>query len=125
MTDAFKDENVQSAVKTDSMLIIFASTGTYTLRNNGRLDLFAPNVKADYQVRLNDAIVHNGVVLGAGYPGLFVSHDAGLTWSLTTIPKAMVLRTVYCDATSVYVVGDDGDIYVSRKPSWLQGTRTN
>ena len=125
VTDALKDENVQSAVKTDSMLIIFASTGTYTLRNNGRLDLFAPNVKADYQVRLNDAIVHNGVVLGAGYPGLFVSHDAGLTWSLTTIPKAMVLRTVYCDATSVYVVGDDGDIYVSRKPSWLQGTRTN
>lgn len=125
VTEALKGENVQSVVKTDSMLIVFASTGTYTLRGNGRMDVFAPNVKADYQVRLNDAIVHNGVVLGAGYPGLFISHDAGSTWSLVTIPKAMVLRTVYCDDTSVYVVGDDGDIYVSRKPTWLQGLTSN
>lgn len=120
VTEALKGENVQSIVQTDSLLLVFASTGTYTMDKSGRLGLFSPGVKADYQIRLNDAIVYNGVVLGVGYPGLFTSLDAGVTWSLTTIPKAMVLRTVSCDATSIYVVGDDGDIYVSPLPQWLR-----
>lgn len=120
VTDALQGENVQSVARTDSLLLIFASSGTYTLDRDRRLGLFSPGVKADYQVRLNDAMVHNGVVLGVGYPGLFTSRDGGITWILTTIPKAMVLRTVYCDETSVYVVGDDGDIYVSPQPRWLR-----
>lgn len=119
VTDLLKGENVQSVTQTDSLLIIFASSGTYTLDRSGKLGLFAPDVKADYQIRLNDAIVYNGYVLAVGYPGLFVSSNAGISWSLTTIPKAMVLRTVYCDGVSVFVVGDDGDIYVSRIPQWL------
>ena len=120
VTEMLKGENVQSVTQTDSMLIIFASSGTYTLDHTGKLGLFSPSVQADYQIRLNDAIVHNGYVLAVGYPGLFVSSDAGKSWSLTTIPKAMVLRTVYCDSQSVYVVGDDGDIYLSPAPQWLR-----
>lgn len=120
VTEMLKGENVQSVMQTDSMLIIFASSGTYTLDRNGKLGLFSPGVQADYQIRLNDAIVHNGYVLAVGYPGLFVSGDAGRSWTLTTIPKAMVLRTLYCDNQSVYVVGDDGDIYVSPTPQWLR-----
>jgi photosystem II stability/assembly factor-like uncharacterized protein len=124
VTEMLKGENVQSVTQTDSMLIIFASSGTYTLDRRGKLGLFSPGIQADYQIRLNDAIVHNGYVLAVGYPGLFVSSDAGVSWSLTTIPKAMVLRTVYCDTQSVYVVGDDGDIYVSPIPQWIQKRTT-
>jgi len=125
VTEMLKGENVQSVTQTDSMLIIFASSGTYTLDGRGTIGLFSPGVQADYQIRLNDAIVHNGYVLAVGYPGLFVSSDAGISWSLTTIPKAMVLRTVYCDTQSVYVVGDDGDIYVSTIPQWLRLGKIN
>jgi photosystem II stability/assembly factor-like uncharacterized protein len=125
VTEMLKGENVQSVTQTDSMLIIFASSGTYTLDGRGTIGLFSPGVQADYQIRLNDAIVHNGYVLAVGYPGLFVSSDAGISWSLTTIPKAMVLRTVYCDTQSVYVVGDDGDIYVSPIPQWLRLGKIN
>ncbi len=120
VTEALKGENVQSVFQTDSVLIVFASTGTYTIDRRGQLALFSPGVRADYQVRINDAVEHNGVILATGYPGLFVSRDAGITWSLTTIPKAMVLRTVFCDDASVYVVGDDGDIYSSQQPAWLR-----
>lgn len=120
VTEALKGENVQSILQTDSVLIVFASSGTYMIDRRGQLALFSPGVKADYQVRINDAVQHNGAILATGYPGLFVSRDAGRTWSLTTIPKAMVLRTVFCDDASVYIVGDDGDIYVSPQPAWLR-----
>lgn len=120
VTEALKGENVQSVFQTDSLLIVFASSGTYTIDRHGQLELFSPGVRADYKVRINDAVEHNGVILATGYPGLFISRDAGRTWSLTTIPKAMVLRTVFCDDTSVYVVGDGGDIYSSPQPAWLR-----
>lgn len=117
------DENIQSVAILDSLMLVFASSGTYTLDHSGRLGLFSPGVKADYQVRVNDATTYNGVALAAGYPGLFTSTDGGMTWALTSIPKALVLRTVYCDATNVYVIGDDGDIYVSPMPKWVQQRR--
>lgn len=121
--EVLRDENVQSVARLDSFMLVFASSGTYTIDQSGRLGLFSPSVKADYQVRINDATTHNGVALAAGYPGLFTSTDGGTTWELTTIPKAMVLRTVYCDAANVYVIGDDGDMYVSPMPKWMQQHR--
>lgn len=121
--EVLRDENVQSVARLDSFMLVFASSGTYTIDQSGRLGLFSPGVKADYQVRINDATTHNGVALAAGYPGLFTSTDGGTTWELTTIPKAMVLRTVYCDAANVYVIGDDGDMYVSPMPKWMQQHR--
>lgn len=121
--EVLRDENVQSVARLDSFMLVFASSGTYTIDRSGRLGLFSPGVKVDYQVRINDATTHNGVALAAGYPGLFTSTDGGTTWELTTIPKAMVLRTVYCDAANVYVIGDDGDMYVSPMPKWMQQHR--
>ena len=118
--EVLHDENIQSVTRLDSLMLVFASSGTYTVDHSGQLGLFSPGVEADYQVRVNDATTHNGVALAAGYPGLFTSTDGGTTWELTTIPKAMVLRTVYCDADNVYVIGDDGDMYVSPMPKWMQ-----
>jgi hypothetical protein len=123
LMEALRDENIQSVTRLDSLMLVFASSGTYTIDHSGQLGLFSPGVKADYQVRVNDATTHNGVALAAGYPGLFTSTDGGTTWELTTIPKAMVLRTVYCDSANVYVIGDDGDMYVSPMPKWMQQRR--
>lgn len=120
VTEALRGENVQSVVKTDSLLLVIASSGTYTIDRSMQLGLFTPGVSAEYQIRLNDATVWNNHVFAAGYPGMFFSTNHGQSWELVTIPKVMVLRTATCDGERVYVVGDDGDVYVSVLPKWLR-----
>lgn len=118
--DALRGEDVRSLIHADSMMIVVTSSGTYTVTNGQKLALFSPAAKLERQARLNNAIVWRNVVFAVGYPGLFVSVDHGTTWELTTIPKVIVLRAVTCDGERLYVVAENGDVYVSPLPRWLR-----
>jgi hypothetical protein len=124
VVESLRGENVQDLLHTDSLKFVVASSGMYTIDNHGRLNMFTADVTVDNKIRLSDVRNCGGVLLAAGYPGLFYSRNHGLTWQLVTIPKVIALRTLSCDRGSIYVAADNGDIYVSPIPQWIRKRTT-
>ncbi len=116
LNSALDEENVFKTITHDSLMILIATNGTLLIRPNGTVERFNPNIEAEHQPRLSDAVIHKGVVYASGYPGLFVSKDYGRTWTVTEIPKVVMMRTLSIVGNELFMATDSGELLATPLP---------
>ncbi|HLP28574.1 MAG TPA: hypothetical protein VK147_08040 [Candidatus Didemnitutus sp.] len=108
MHAAFENVYVHKVIVDDSVTIVITSERTFFLRPDGQMYEFDTTLSVDHPSRVIDAVVADGKIYAVGYPGLMVSKDLGRTWSVHTVPKMMVFRTVAVTKKTIYVATDMG-----------------
>ena len=102
--------NIQRIVLHDSVTIVIASSNTFFVYADGSVVPFGPKIETKYKSRLGDAIFYGDRIYATGYPGLFISDDFGRSWTIHTIDKIQVLRTLTIANKKIYVTADAGQL---------------
>lgn len=96
--------------------MVHAVDTVFIVNSTGDLKVFAPKGNFRFTPLIHDVAVHEGTVYAAGYPGLFVSADGGVTWEVYYIDDVVMTRTITIVDSTFYITSVQGRIYQGTLP---------
>ncbi len=91
--------------------LVHANDDSYVVSDVGTFAAFRPQGTFEYKPHIIDVAVLGETIYAAGYPGLFVSHDSGITWRVFSIAENQTLRSVLVRNNKIYLTGVRGQIF--------------
>ncbi len=91
--------------------LVQANDDSYVISDSGSFTAFRPQGTFEYKPHIIDVAVNGKTIYAAGYPGLFVSRDSGVTWRVFGVADNQTLRSVNVWNNHIYLTGVRGQIF--------------
>ena len=103
--------SIQDVYRLGGGWLVRAQDESYICPDSGLYSVFRPEGTYDHRPHILDVDVSRGIIFAAGYPGIFVSKDSGVTWRVFTIPDDQTLRFIRVFDSRVFFTGVRGQIF--------------
>jgi photosystem II stability/assembly factor-like uncharacterized protein len=113
-TKAFAElphQEIQDVYRFEGGWVVRANDESYVCSDNGTYSVFNPAGSFEFKPHILDVKIDHGVIYAAGYPGVFVSKDFGVTWRVYTVADNMILRSINVFGENVVFTGVRGQIF--------------